>query len=145
MENRLTYPSIAYPNPANIPTPARSTAGHAISAMGMATIASTNPPIEYMLAMRADWTTGSHSLSLDDSVIPGDARGAVTAFTEAAAAWRATLLAADDAALSTVGWSTYPNGSDPEDVFIDTVWWVNQEVLHHGAEIALLRDLYRAR
>ena len=98
-----------------------------------------------MLAMRADWTTGSHSLSLDDCVIPGDARAAVTAFTEAAAAWRATLLAADDAALSTVGWSTYPNGSDPEDVFIDTVWWVNQEVLHHGAEIALLRDLYRAR
>jgi len=24
------------------------------------------------------------------------------------------------------------------------VWWVNQEILHHGAEIALLRDLYRA-
>jgi hypothetical protein len=31
-----------------------NTAGHAISAMGMATIASANPPIEYMLAMRAD-------------------------------------------------------------------------------------------
>jgi hypothetical protein len=98
-----------------------------------------------MLAMRADWTTGSRSLSNDDCVVPGDARGAVTAFTEAAAAWRATLLTADDAALSTVGWSAYPNGSDPEDVFIDTVWWVNQEVLHHGAEIALLRDLYRAK
>ncbi|MEI5036381.1 hypothetical protein RB201_38110 [Streptomyces sp. S1A(2023)] len=28
---------------------------------------------------------------------------------------------------------------------VDIVWWVNQEVLHHGAEIALLRDLYRAR
>jgi hypothetical protein len=68
---------------------------------------------------------------------------ALTAFAEAAAAWRATLLTADDAALSAVGWSTYPNGSDPEDAFIDTVWWVNQEVLHHGAEIALLRDLYR--
>jgi len=25
------------------------------------------------------------------------------------------------------------------------VWWVNQEILHHGAEIALLRDLYRAQ
>jgi hypothetical protein len=23
------------------------------------------------------------------------------------------------------------------------VWWVNQELLHHGAEIGLLRDLYR--
>jgi len=54
-------------------------------------------------------------------VVCGDARGAVTAFTEAAAAWRATLLTADDAALSTVGWSAYTNGSDPEDVFIDTI------------------------
>ncbi|MDQ2845425.1 MAG: DinB family protein [Actinomycetota bacterium] len=59
-------------------------------------------------------------------------------------AWRAALVAADDAALDTVGWSSYPNGSDPEDPFLDTVWWVNQEVLHHGAEIALLRDLYGA-
>jgi hypothetical protein len=36
-----------------------------------------------------------------------------------------------------------PYGSDAEEMFIDIVWWVNQEVLHHGAEIALLRDLYR--
>lgn len=98
-----------------------------------------------MLAMRADWTTGSHSLTLDDYAPRGNAHDAVAAFTEAAGAWRATLLAADDTALSTVGWSTYPNGSDPDDAFIDTVWWVNQEILHHGAEIALLRDLYRAR
>ena len=55
------------------------------------------------------------------------------------------LASADDAALDTVGRSTYPYGSDPEDAFIETAWWVNQEVLHHGAEIALLRDLYRAR
>ena len=38
-----------------------------------------------------------------------------------------------------------PHGSDPEDPFLETVWWVNQELLHHGAEIALLRDLYRLR
>jgi hypothetical protein len=29
-------------------------------------------------------------------------------------------------------------------MFVDIVWWVNQEILHHGAEVALLRDLYRA-
>jgi hypothetical protein len=28
--------------------------------------------------------------------------------------------------------------------FLDIAWWVNQEALHHGGEIALLRDLYRA-
>jgi hypothetical protein len=52
---------------------------------------------------------------------------------------------ADDAALDMVGRSTYPYGSDSDDRFIDIVWWVNQELLHHGAEIALLRDLYRER
>jgi hypothetical protein len=62
-----------------------------------------------------------------------------------AEAWRAVLVSADDAALDMVGRSTYPYGSDPEDPFIDSVWWMNQELLHHGAEIALLRDLYRAR
>jgi hypothetical protein len=44
-----------------------------------------------------------------------------------------------------VGGSNYPYGSDAEEIFIDIVWWVNQEILHHGAEIALLRDLYRAQ
>ena len=71
--------------------------------------------------------------------------GAIAAFDVGVTAWRKALLTIDDAALDTVGYCTYPHGSDPEDPFIDIVWWVNQEVLHHGAEIALLRDLYRAR
>lgn len=98
-----------------------------------------------MLAMRSDWTTGSHSLTRASYVTPGDAIGAIGSFRDAAEVWRGTLLSVDDAALSAVGLSTYPNGSDPEDAFIDTVWWVNQEVLHHAAEIALLRDLYRSK
>lgn len=55
------------------------------------------------------------------------------------------MLDGDDDALDQVGRSSYPDGSDPENALIDVVWWVNQELLHHGAEIALLRDLYRAR
>ncbi len=98
-----------------------------------------------MLALRADHTHGSRSRSRDDYRFAGDAAGAVADLVAAAAAWRAALLAADDAALDTVGHSAYPYGSDPEDPFLETVWWVNQEVLHHGAEIALLRDLYRDR
>jgi hypothetical protein len=74
----------------------------------------------------------------------GDAMGAVRSFSDAAEAWRTALTGADDAALDTVGYSTYPYGSDPGEMFVDIVWWVNQEILHHGAEIALLRDLYRA-
>ncbi len=97
------------------------------------------------LAMRADHTDGSHSLSHDDYRSPGTAAEAIAAFDEAARAWRGALLGADDAALDTVGYSTYPDGSDAEEVFLGIVWWMNQEVIHHGAEIALLRDLYRER
>ncbi|MGW0693402.1 DinB family protein [Streptomyces sp. NBC_01578] len=98
-----------------------------------------------LLALRADHTIGSHTLTRDDYVVAGDAAGAIAAFEAAATAWREALLGADDAALDTVGHSTYPHGSDPEDPFIETVWWVNQELLHHGAEIALIRDLFRTR
>ncbi|MER8265511.1 DinB family protein [Streptomyces griseus] len=98
-----------------------------------------------MLTLRADHTSGGRTLSRDGYRTPGDAAGAVAAFGTASAAWREALLTADDTALDTIGYSTYPNGSDAEDPFVDIVWWVNQEVLHHGAEIALLRDLYRAR
>ncbi|MER6497995.1 DinB family protein [Streptomyces sp. NPDC001455] len=98
-----------------------------------------------MLTLRADHTNGTHTLARDDYRIVADAATAITDLDSAAAAWREALLDADDAALDTVGHSTYPYGSDPEDPFLETVWWVNQELLHHGAEIALLRDLYRAR
>jgi hypothetical protein len=98
-----------------------------------------------LLTLRADHTAGTHTLTRDDYTISGDAAGAIGALASGATAWRNALLSADDTALDTVGHSTYPHGSDPDDPFIETVWWVNQELLHHGAEIALIRDLYRAR
>ncbi|MFB8180698.1 DinB family protein [Streptomyces sp. NPDC055966] len=97
-----------------------------------------------MLALRTDHTAGSRSATREEHPVDGDAAGAVAAFADGAAAWRQALLGADDAALDTVGYCGYPYGSDAEEPFLDIVWWVNQEVLHHGAEIALLRDLYRA-
>ncbi|WP_439944591.1 DinB family protein [Streptomyces sp. BBFR115] len=97
-----------------------------------------------MLTLRADHTAGGHTLTRDDHPVSGDAATAVAAFDAGAAAWRGALLSVDDAALDTVGYCTYPHGGDPEEPFLDIVWWVNQELLHHGAEIALLRDLYRA-
>jgi hypothetical protein len=33
--------------------------------------------------------------------------------------------------LDMVGRSIYPHGSDPDDPFIEIVWWVDQELLHH--------------
>lgn len=96
-----------------------------------------------MLTLRADHTAGSRALTRADYRVIPDADGAVAAFDTAAGAWRAALLSADEAALDTVGYCTYPHGSDAEEPFLDIAWWVNQELLHHGAEIALLRDLYR--
>jgi hypothetical protein len=96
-----------------------------------------------LLALRADHTAGGRTMTREDFRVSGDAASAVADFDRAAGAWRAALVAADDAALDTIGHSAYPYGSDPEEPFLDVVWWVNQELLHHGAEIALLRDLYR--
>ncbi|MEN8650347.1 DinB family protein [Streptomyces sp. 21So2-11] len=100
--------------------------------------------ISEMVALRAEHTAGEHTKTRDDYPISGDAPGAIAAFEEGAAAWRNALLSADDTALDTLGYCTYPHGSDAEGPFIDIVWWVNQELLHHGAEIALLRDLHRS-
>jgi hypothetical protein len=111
----------------------------------LTTIAWRLSHISEMLTLRADYTAGGHDMTSDTYRNTGDAMAAIEAFSGAAEAWREALLCAGDAALDTVGYSTYPYGSDPGELFIDIVWWVNQEILHHGAEIALLRDLYRAQ
>jgi len=87
---------------------------------------------------------GPRTLRRDQHLSCGQAAEAVAGFGRAVAAWREAVVSAGDAELDEVGRSTYPHGSDAGEPFIDVVWWVNQEVLHHGAEIALLRDLYRA-
>ncbi|SHF94355.1 DinB family protein [Streptoalloteichus hindustanus] len=97
-----------------------------------------------LLALRADHTAGNHTMTQDDHRASGVAAEAIRAFDASAAQWRKALLTADDNALDTFGYSTYPYGSDPDVPFIEIVWWTNQELLHHGAEIALMRDLYRA-
>ena len=72
----------------------------------------------------------------------GDAAGAIARLREAAANWRQAILSVDESDYDRTGLSSYPYGSDPEETFASMVWWENQEILHHGAEIALLRDLY---
>jgi DinB superfamily len=98
-----------------------------------------------MLVGRADHTVGPHTLTRDDITYAGTAADAVEALRAGVQAWRAALTTADDAALEEIGRSAYPYGSDPEEPFLAIVWWMNQEILHHAAEIALLRDLYRER
>ncbi|MFG3346304.1 DinB family protein [Streptomyces sp. NPDC048018] len=96
-----------------------------------------------MFVLRTDHTVGSHRLTRDDFQSRGDAASAVADFERSTADWRTALVGLTDADLDTVGLSTYPHGGDAEEAFVDVVWWMNQELLHHGAEIALLRDLHR--
>jgi len=108
----------------------------------LTTIAWRLTHLDEMLKLRADHTHGTKSLTRDNYSCPSCASEAVTAFEEAARAWRRAVREADGAPLDLVGHSAYPYGSDREVPFIEIVWWVNQEVLHHSAEIALLRDLF---
>src|SRR5436305_904121 len=48
----------------------------------------------------------------------------------------AQCLDRGDADLDEIGHSQYPDGWDPNEPFWRIIWWVNQELLHHGAEIA---------
>jgi hypothetical protein len=44
-----------------------------------------------------------------------------------------------------VGRSSFPWGLDPGLPLTDILWWQTREVIHHGAEIAFIRDLYALR
>jgi hypothetical protein len=96
------------------------------------------------VTLRADYTMGTRAMTWDDFRMPGDAEAGIAALVAAGAAWRAVLVEATDADLDQAGRSQFPWGLDPELPLLDIIWWVNQEALHHGGEIALLRDLYRA-
>ena len=97
------------------------------------------------LLMRADYTTGAKRMVWDDYEVPSTAEGGIASFIGAANTWSAVLTGTTDADLDQIGRSQTPSGLDRTLPFLDIVWWVNQEVILHGAEIALLRDLYRAQ
>jgi hypothetical protein len=59
--------------------------------------------------------------------------------------WRDRVATLTEEQLDTVGLSQYPYGSDPDEPFIAVLCGTNLEFIHHMAEIALLRDLWRAR
>jgi hypothetical protein len=72
----------------------------------------------------------------------GSAAEALTQLDAAQAAWRAGVRALSDADLARpVGAAEGPWAKHP---MAELVLHINREALHHGAEICLLRDLYRA-
>ncbi|MFJ9377858.1 DinB family protein [Streptomyces sp. NPDC101455] len=59
--------------------------------------------------------------------------------------WRAAVATVTEDQLDVVGFSRYPYGSDPDDPYVSVLAGANLEFIHHMAEIALLRDLWRTR
>jgi hypothetical protein len=77
------------------------------------------------------------------TVIPPDAATALTALDTAIAAWRRDLEATDDTRLWVpLGDEAGPYAKDSVAAFVEHI---HDELIHHTAEIALLRDLYRAK
>lgn len=78
----------------------------------------------------------------DDDGDPGTAVAALAALDRAYAVWRSVLDGTTDESLAEpIGVVAGPYGKDTRRAF---VLHVLDELIHHGAEAALMRDLYRA-
>ena len=84
------------------------------------------------------------SLAEEYGPFPADPDDGVLELRRAAARWRSAVAGASDEQALQVGYSAYPGGLDRQLPFVDIVWWVNRELIHHGADIAMIRDLYLA-
>jgi hypothetical protein len=96
------------------------------------------------LAGRWEWTFGERrrppKLLVDFSP---SATVALERFWATMDRWRDSVAAMTPEQLDTVGFGQSPITSDPEEPFITVIAEANIELIHHMAEIALLRDLYR--
>ncbi len=95
--------------------------------------------------LRCDYTFGTKSLQENDIAYLGNAADALAFLEQSHQAWHAGLTGLSDADLDVVGLSSYPHGLDPKIPFGPLIWWTNRELIHHGGEIGLLRDLWQFR
>lgn len=95
-------------------------------------------------AQRADFHFGGATLTTDQLRWPATASAALKAIDEVATLWRAGVdgLSEADAERRSGG---PPGTLDGQFPLWAVVLHVNREVIHHGAEVALLRDLYERR
>jgi len=97
-------------------------------------------------AGRWEWTFGERRTDPKQMVdfTPSAAR-AVDTFWVTMDRWRVSVATVTEEQLDTVGFSQTPHTSDPDDPYASALAGANLELIHHMAEIALLRDLWRAR
>lgn len=93
---------------------------------------------------RWEWTFGGRRLRRDDVVVHGTAEEGVAALTEQVQRWHDDIAGLDPDQMWTVGLSQATE-IDAEAPFAHLVLHMNRELIHHGCEISVLRDLYRAR
>jgi hypothetical protein len=96
-----------------------------------------------VLGLRANSHFGDGSLTVETVDWPGTAAAGLAFVEREYAAWKAGVVALGEAGLGEkVGPAEGPYSESP---FAELILHINREVIHHGAEVALLRDLYRAR
>jgi hypothetical protein len=93
-----------------------------------------------------EWTFGERRRPPDQLVdFSPSAAVALERFRATLDRWRDSVAAVTPEQLDTVGFDQNPWSSAPEEPFITVIAEANLELIHHMAEIALLRDLYRIR
>jgi DinB superfamily len=97
-------------------------------------------------AGRWEWTFGSRTLEPKLMVdFTPDPDAAMDNLWEWVNRWAASLESLTDEQLEVPGYGQYPYGLDPQIPFLGIIRWTNRELIHHLAEVALLRDLYAAQ
>ena len=93
-----------------------------------------------VLAMRAHWHFGGPAADYESWHYATDAGTALRQLDDAYQRWNDGVRGLDDADLARpIGAAEGPWAEHP---MTDLILHINREVIHHGAEIALLRDLY---
>lgn len=96
-----------------------------------------------ILTERANHHFGDRAYPAFEAIAwPGTAHDAVRFITDGYAQWTEGLARLDDEDLEKKSEGP-PNTLDAQFPFAEVVLHVNREVIHHGAEVAELRDLYR--
>ena len=99
-----------------------------------------------MFRDRWEWTFGSRSIAPEvNTEFTPSADEALDQLWTSARRWADGVAGLTDEQLDTVGFGQFPYGLDPQLPIVSIVWWMNREFIHHAAEVALLRDLYRWR
>jgi hypothetical protein len=96
-----------------------------------------------VLGLRANSHFGDGSWTVENVDWPGTAADGIAFVEREYAAWKAGVVTLGEAGLATQIGPT--EGAWRESPYAALILHINREVIHHAAEVALLRDLFRAR